>query len=118
MVLIHFEEVFALAVHTQLYKVPSVLMRGGTSRGLIIKDSDLPRDPAKRDKVITKIYGSSENGQIDGVGGGTSLTSKLAIVGMTEKLGCDVFYEFGQVDIKSKKVDYNVTCGNMAAAVG
>jgi len=107
-----------LTIHTQLYKVPSVLMRGGTSRGLIIKDSDLPRDSVKRDQVITKIYGSSENGQIDGVGGGTSLTSKLAIVGMTEKAECDIFYTFGQVDIQSKKVDYNVTCGNMAAAVG
>lgn len=103
---------------TQLYKIPSVLMRGGTSRGLIIKDVDLPRDPVKRDAVITKIYGSSENGQIDGIGGGTSLTSKLAIVGVSKKPECDIFYTFGQVDITSKQVDYHVTCGNMAAAVG
>src|SRR5699024_5841173 len=93
-------------------------MRGGTSRGLIIKDVDLPKDPVKRDAVITKIYGSSQNGQIDGIGGGTSLTSKLAIVGATEKHDCDIFYTFGQVDITSKKVDYHVTCGNMASAVG
>src|SRR5699024_8208438 len=93
-------------------------MRGGTSRGLIIKDIDLPKDPIKRDAVITKIYGSSENGQIDGIGGGTSLTSKLAIVGVTELKACDIFYTFGQVDITSQKVDYHVTCGNMASAVG
>ena len=107
-----------MGFHKQLYKIPSVLMRGGTSKGLIIKDIDLPADPVKRDMVITNIYGSSKNGQIDGVGGGTSLTSKLAIVGVTDKQDCDIFYTFGQVDIKSKKIDYKVTCGNMASAVG
>lgn len=107
-----------MSFSTQLYKIPVVLMRGGTSRGLIMKDVDLPKDPDKRDAIITKIYGSSENGQIDGIGGGTSITSKLAIVGVTEKQDCDIFYTFGQVDITSKKVDYHVTCGNMASAVG
>ena len=107
-----------MSFNTELYEIPCVLMRGGTSRGLIIKDIDLPKDPIKRDAVITKIYGSSENGQIDGIGGGTSLTSKLAIVGVTELKACDIFYTFGQVDITSQKVDYHVTCGNMASAVG
>ncbi|MFT0800944.1 PrpF domain-containing protein [Bacillus swezeyi] len=105
-------------IHGQLYKLPSVLMRGGTSKGLIFKDVDLPKDPTKRDFVITKIYGSSKNGQIDGIGGGTSLTSKVAIVGVTDKLGCDIYYTFGQVSTNSRNIDYNVTCGNMASAVG
>ncbi|MCC3648485.1 PrpF protein [Cytobacillus oceanisediminis] len=105
-------------IHGQLYKVPSVLMRGGTSRGLIFKDVDLPKDPHERELVITKIYGSSKNGQIDGVGGGTPLTSKVAIVGVTDQLGCDIFYTFGQVSTNNQKIDYNVTCGNMASAVG
>jgi len=103
---------------TNIYKIPSVLMRGGTSRGLIIKDIDLPQNPITRNKVITKIYGSSKNGQIDGIGGGTSLTSKLAIVGISEKKDCDIFYTFGQVSIFDEEIDYNVTCGNMASAVG
>ncbi|MGM0878590.1 MAG: 2-methylaconitate cis-trans isomerase PrpF family protein [Bacillota bacterium] len=105
-------------IHGQLYKLPSVLMRGGTSRGLIFKDIDLPKDPFERDLVITNIYGSSKNGQIDGIGGGTPLTSKVAIVGVTNKLDCDIFYTFGQVSTNSQKIDYNVTCGNMASAVG
>ncbi|MCR8850465.1 PrpF protein [Rossellomorea sp. SC111] len=104
--------------HGQLYKLPSVLMRGGTSKGLIFKDMDLPKDPKDRDYVITKIYGSSKNGQIDGIGGGTPLTSKVAIVGVTEKAGCDIYYTFGQVSTNSQNIDYNVTCGNMASAVG
>ncbi|WNS75360.1 PrpF domain-containing protein [Bacillus sp. DTU_2020_1000418_1_SI_GHA_SEK_038] len=105
-------------IHGKLYKLPSVLMRGGTSKGLILKDVDLPKDPEERDLVITKIYGSSKNGQIDGVGGGTPLTSKVAIVGVTDKLGCDIYYTFGQVSTNSQNIDYNVTCGNMASAVG
>lgn len=93
-------------------------MRGGTSRGLIFKDVDLPTNPEIRDAVITKIYGSSKNGQIDGIGGGTPLTSKMAIVGVTDTLGCDIYYTFGQVSTNSQKIDYHVTCGNMASAVG
>ncbi len=114
----YFRGVFVVNIHGQLYKVPSVLMRGGTSRGLILKDVDLPKDPYERDLVIAKIYGSSKNGQIDGIGGGTPLTSKVAIVGVTHKLGCDIFYTFGQVSTNNQKIDYNVTCGNMASAVG
>ncbi|MGM0865778.1 MAG: 2-methylaconitate cis-trans isomerase PrpF family protein [Bacillota bacterium] len=105
-------------IHGQLYKLPSVLMRGGTSKGLIFKDMDLPKDAKDRDYVITKIYGSSKNGQIDGIGGGTPLTSKVAIVGVTDKPGCDIYYTFGQVSTNSQNIDYNVTCGNMASAVG
>jgi 2-methylaconitate cis-trans-isomerase PrpF len=105
-------------IHGQLYKLPSVLMRGGTSKGLIFKDVDLPKNPKDRDYVITKIYGSSKNGQIDGIGGGTPLTSKVAIVGVTDVQGCDIYYTFGQVSTNSQNIDYNVTCGNMASAVG
>lgn len=93
-------------------------MRGGTSRGLIIKDIDLPLDPQTREEVIIKIYGSSKYGQINGIGGGTSLTSKLAIIGKSDKEDCDINYTFGQVSTTNKKIDYNVTCGNMASAVG
>ncbi|WP_201716386.1 2-methylaconitate cis-trans isomerase PrpF family protein [Rossellomorea arthrocnemi] len=105
-------------IHGQLYKLPSVLMRGGTSKGLIFKDNDLPKDTRNRDYVITKIYGSSRNGQVDGIGGGTPLTSKVAIVGITDIHGCDIYYTFGQVSTNSQNIDYNVTCGNMASAVG
>ncbi|MGK9044226.1 2-methylaconitate cis-trans isomerase PrpF family protein [Mammaliicoccus vitulinus] len=99
-------------------RVPCVLMRGGTSRGLVFKDSDLPLDHEARERVILKIYGSSPNGQIDGVGGGTSVTSKVAIVGISSANESDIYYTFGQVGVNEKSIDYNVTCGNMASAVG
>lgn len=107
-----------MSLNTKLRKIQAVLMRGGTSRGLIIKDVDLPKNSIKRDKIISYIYGSSKNGQVNGIGGGTSLTSKLAIVGTTDKENCDIYYTFGQVDVYSNNIDYNVTCGNMASAVG
>lgn len=99
-------------------RIPCVLMRGGTSKGLIIKDMDLPKDTNLRDEAILKIYGSSKNGQIDGIGGGTSLTSKLGILGISENYDYDIYYTFGQVSIYENNIDFNVTCGNMASAVG
>ncbi|PTH60395.1 PrpF protein, partial [Staphylococcus arlettae] len=88
------------------------------SRGLIFKDIDLPVDQFTREQVILKVYGSSANGQIDGIGGGTSVTSKVAIVGKSDTQNCDIYYTFGQVSINEQEIDYNVTCGNMASAVG
>src|SRR5919206_2351426 len=102
----------------QLHKIPTVIMRGGTSKGLILRRSDLPADPALRDGVILRIYGSPDNSQIDGLGGGTSTTSKLAIVGPSSLPDAHIDYTFGQVSLDRQVVDYNVTCGNFVTAVG
>ena len=102
----------------QLHKIPTVIMRGGTSKGLILRRSDLPADPALRDGVILRIYGSPDNSQIDGLGGGTSTTSKLAIVGPSTHPDAHIDYTFGQVSLDRQVVDYNVTCGNFVTAVG
>lgn len=99
-------------------RIPSVFMRGGTSKGLILKSNDLPADPIIRDRLITRIYGSPDVRQIDGIGGGTPLTSKLAIVGAASRRDADISYTFGQVSLEENKIDYRPTCGNMAAAVG
>lgn len=105
-------------VYGQNYRVPSTLMRGGTSKGLILRTVDLPKDPALRDQVILRIFGSPGNNQIDGVGGGTPLTSKLALVGPSTQADAHINYTFGQVSLEKKVIDYKVTCGNMATAVG
>jgi len=102
----------------QIYRVPSTLMRGGTSKGLVLRTGDLPSDPSIRDQVILKIYGSPGNNQIDGVGGGTPLTSKLALVGPPTHPEAHINYTFGQVSLDKQVIDYRVTCGNMASAVG
>ncbi|WP_026693008.1 2-methylaconitate cis-trans isomerase PrpF family protein [Peribacillus kribbensis] len=102
----------------QVYKIPTVIMRGGTSKGLIVRKSDLPRDPVLRDEVLLKMYGSPDESQVDGLGGGTSLSSKLAIIGPPTHPDAHIDYTFGQVSLEKKTIDYNVTCGNFVTAVG
>ena len=55
-------------------------MRGGTSRGPFFLESDLPEDPALRDRVLLAAMGSPDNRQIDGLGGADPLTSKVGLV--------------------------------------
>lgn len=99
-------------------KIPCVLMRGGTSRGPFFLTSDLPADPKARDAILVAALGSGHPLQIDGIGGGNSLTSKVAIVGPSSVPGADVDYLFAQVNVERALVDTAPNCGNMLAAVG
>ncbi len=99
-------------------RIPCVIMRGGTSKGIYIKGNHLPADPALRDKTVLKIYGSPDVRQIDGLGGADPLTSKLAIIGPPTRSDADVDYTFGQVSINAPYVDYSGNCGNISSGVG
>ncbi|MBP8938098.1 MAG: 4-oxalomesaconate tautomerase, partial [Agrobacterium sp.] len=101
-----------------LLKIPCVLMRGGTSRGPFFLASDLPRDPRHRDSALLSIMGSGHPLQIDGIGGGNPVTSKVAIIGPATIEGADIDYLFAQVRTDRQYVDYSPNCGNMLAAVG
>lgn len=101
-----------------LRKIPMVLMRGGTSRGPYFLDTDLPADIALRDRVLVSIMGSGNALQVDGIGGGNPLTSKVAIVSKSTRPDADVDYLFAQVDILKSVVDTKPNCGNMLAGVG
>ena len=57
--------------------IPCLFMRGGTSRGPFFLESDLPSDPALRDRVLLAAMGSPDSRQIDGLGGADPLTSKV-----------------------------------------
>jgi 2-methylaconitate cis-trans-isomerase PrpF len=98
--------------------IPCALMRGGTSRGPVFLASDLPNDPAKRDAALIAAMGAGHELQIDGVGGGNPLTSKVAIVGPASVAGADVDYLFAQVKVAERAVDTSPNCGNMLATVG
>lgn len=99
-------------------RIPSVLMRGGTSKGPFFLASDLPQDPPLRDQVLLAVMGSPDTRQIDGIGGADPLTSKVAIVSPSSRSDADVDYLFGQVLIDEARVDYGQNCGNMLAGVG
>jgi 2-methylaconitate cis-trans-isomerase PrpF len=94
------------------------IMRGGTSKGIFLKEEDLPQDPPLRDRVILAIFGSPDIRQIDGLGGADSLTSKLAIISPSKEPDRDVNYTFGAVGIDQPFVDYSANCGNISSAVG
>lgn len=57
-------------------------MRGGTSKGLFFKNSDLPNDKTLMNKILLSAIGSPDpyKKQIDGLGGATSSTSKIVLV--------------------------------------
>lgn len=99
-------------------RVPVVILRGGTSKGIYIKANDLPADPVQRDEVILRIFGSPDVRQIDGLAGADPLTSKLAIIGPSDRPDADVDYTFAQVSINERVVDYNGNCGNISSGVG
>lgn len=101
-------------------KVPAVMMRGGTSRGLFFHAGDLPKDPSLRDRFILRAYGSPDPNrrQVDGIGGATSSTSKVAVISDGRDHGVDVLYDFGQVSIDSPLIDRRGNCGNISSAVG
>ncbi|WP_386078162.1 4-oxalomesaconate tautomerase [Vreelandella sp. F11] len=98
--------------------IPCVIMRGGTSRGPFIRMKDLPSDQSQQADILLSLMGSGHALQIDGIGGGDPLTSKVAIVERSSHPGADVDYLFAQVDVVNKRVDFNPNCGNMLSAVG
>ena len=104
-----------MTAHTQ---IPCMLMRAGTSRGPFFLQDDLPVDEAQRKRVLISAIGSSDASQINGLGGGTSLTSKVAIVSKSTQPDCDVDYLFAQVSVDEARVDTRLNCGNMLAGVG
>ena len=61
-------------------RVPGVLMRGGTSRGLVFRREDLPADRSLWDPLFLAAVGSPDPRQLDGVGAGDSHTSKVAVL--------------------------------------
>lgn len=99
-------------------KVPCVLMRGGTSRGPFFLENDLPADREELARFLLAAMGSPHSLQVDGIGGGNPLTSKVAIVGRATQPGADVDYLFAQVSIDQAFVDFSPNCGNMLSAVG
>ncbi|MGD9044174.1 MAG: PrpF domain-containing protein [Desulfobacterales bacterium] len=101
-------------------RIPAVLMRGGTSKGLFFHANHLPVDPKARDAMLLAAYGSPDPNrrQIDGVGGAVSTTSKVAIISPSASPDYDVVYNFGQVSIDRPLVDFKGNCGNISSAVG
>ena len=98
--------------------IPCTMMRGGTSRGPYFLANDLPRDPTLREQVLMAVMGSGNAQQIDGIGGGTSISSKVAIVSVSNHPQADIDYLFAQVSVDDMSVDLAPSCGNILSGVG
>ncbi|GAA6015058.1 hypothetical protein JCM11491_001644 [Sporobolomyces phaffii] len=118
--------------------------RGGTSRGLLLRAETLAPIPASvRERLIRTALGSPDPAgrQIDGLGGGVSSLSKVAVIGAPGEASedqqeygrlpgvdwadqgehngkpYDLVYRFGQVPIRTDDpIDWSASCGNMVAA--
>lgn len=101
-----------------LKAIPSLMMRGGTSRGLYFRGEDLPQDRDAIGRILLSAMGGYSETEIDGVGGATPLTSKVAIVSPSKEEGVDVDYLFAQVGFLEPIVDFGPTCGNILSGIG
>jgi 2-methylaconitate cis-trans-isomerase PrpF len=71
-----------------------------------------------RTSLLVSAMGAGNLLEIDGIGGGHPLTSKVAIVSPSRVPGADVDYLFAQVRVEQRLVDTSPNCGNMIAGVG
>jgi len=97
--------------------IPCMVMRGGTSKGPLFLATDLPADARTRDQLLLSVMGSPDIRQIDGIGGGDSLTSQVLIVSRAARDNADIDYLFAQVSVVQREVDTTPNCGNMLPAV-
>jgi 4-oxalomesaconate tautomerase len=98
--------------------VRCTMLRGGTSRGLYFEAADLPADPADRDDLLLRLMGTPDPRQIDGLGGSTSLTSKVAVISRSQHPESDIDFLFLQLGVDEATVSDRQNCGNILAGVG
>lgn len=98
--------------------IPCAIVRGGTSKGVFLREEYLPADPGERDRLLLALMGSPDPRQIDGLGGADPLTSKVAIVSRSTREGIDLEYESLEVGIAEAQVNHGLMCGNLLAGVG
>ena len=98
--------------------IPFHLFRGGTSRGPYFNRADLPEDQDTLAQVLIAALGSGQKLNIDGIGGGAAVTTKVAMLSRSDMPEVDIDYFFAQVSVEEKLVDFKPTCGNILSGVG
>ena len=98
--------------------LPFLFMRGGTSRGPYFNRADLPADRDQLAQVLIAAVGSGHPLNIDGIGGGNAVTTKVAMLSASDDEWADIDYFFAQVSVETQLVDFKPTCGNILSGVG
>lgn len=110
--------------HIPQVKIPATYLRGGTSKGVFFRLSDLPercQQPGlARDAFFLRVIGSPDpyGAHMDGMGGATSSTAKCVILSKSQQPDHDVDYLYGQVAIDKAFVDWSGNCGNLSTGAG
>ncbi|KAJ5390625.1 uncharacterized protein N7496_001693 [Penicillium cataractarum] len=120
MTITNLEQVHAPIHFQKRKKIPAVWMRAGTSKGLFLHQKDLPASSKLWESIMLSAMGSSQanSRQVNGVGGATSTTSKVAIIAKSKRSNIDVDYTFIQVAPDQPRIDMTGNCGNIASGVG
>ena len=100
------------------FRVSCAVYRGGTSRGIFFNKEDLPEDRKLQYKIFMSGIDAYNPSQINGLGSGTSHSSKVCVISKSNHNEIDVDYTFYQIGIGEELVDDKGTCGNLMAAVG
>ncbi|MDP4032454.1 MAG: 4-oxalomesaconate tautomerase [Pseudorhodobacter sp.] len=98
--------------------IPFLFLRGGTSRGPYFNRADLPADRETLAAVLIAVLGSGHKLNIDGIGGGAAVTTKVAMLSRSDDPEADIDYFFAQVSVEDATVDFKPTCGNILSGVG
>jgi len=98
--------------------IPFLFMRGGSSRGPYMNRADLPADQDRLAAVLVAAVGSGHPLNIDGIGGGNAVTTKVAMLSPSDSAWADIDYFFAQVSVEDGLVDFKPTCGNILTGVG
>jgi len=98
--------------------IPFLFMRGGTSRGPYLNRADLPEDRDTLARVLVAMVGSGHPLNIDGIGGGNAVTTKIAMLSRSDDDWADIDYFFAQVSVEDGTGDFKPTCGNILSGVG
>ena len=110
--------------HIPQVRIPATYLRGGTSKGVFFRLSDLPercQQPGlARDAFFLRVIGSPDpyGAHMDGMGGATSSTAKCVILSKSQQPDHDVDYLYGQVAIDKAFVDWSGNCGNLSTGAG
>lgn len=86
----------------------------------MFRSADLPDDWAAWPDIFAKALGSPDplGYQLDGLGGGITSLSKVAVVDPVSRPGSDIDYLFFQVDPWTGDCSTRANCGNISSAVG
>ena len=99
-------------------RVKASVYRGGTSRGVFFHSDDLPKEKEEQHRIFLNVMDSVNNNQINGLGSGTSHTSKVVVMSPPTVESVHMDYTFYQIGFEHGHVDAHGTCGNLMGAVG